>query len=144
MGMRDCRIGCILLTLTIVLPTARPAAAAGEELSRIVLTGEAPRTARRLAAADELAAQENWADAVDEYERILTEAGDDLVALDARHVLQARRVCQLRLAALPPAALRIYRSRVDNQAKKWLEQGSAGRDPALLRRLVEEAFCSRA
>src|SRR6266404_227637 len=106
-SMIGCRIGCVLMALTTVLATVRPARAAGEELSRIALAGEVPRTARRLAAADELAAQEKWADAVDEYHRILTEAGDDLIALDARHSLQARRVCHLRLAALPPAALRL-------------------------------------
>jgi len=132
------RFGYLLIVLTTVLASAR-----SEELSRIGLVGEVPRTARRLAAADELAAQEKWADAVDEYQRILTEAGDDLITLDARHSLQARRVCHLRLAALPPAALRAYRTRVDSQAKKWLDQGTATRDPLLLRRLVDEAFCSR-
>jgi hypothetical protein len=101
-------IGCILMALTAVLAPARPGLAAGEDLSRIGLAGEVPRTARRLAAADELAAQEKWADAIDEYQRILTEAGDDLVSLDTRHSLQARRVCHLRLAALPPAALALW------------------------------------
>src|SRR5262249_2222161 len=51
--------------------------------------------------------------------------------------------CHLRLAALPPAALRIYRDRVDGRAKKWLEQAVASRDARLLRRLVDEVFCSR-
>jgi outer membrane protein assembly factor BamB len=117
--------------------------AAGDDLSRIGLGGESPRTARRLAAADELAAHEKWAEAIEEYLRILAEAGDDLVALDQRHALLARRLCHLRLAALPAAALQIYRSRVDSQAKKLFEQGTASRDPVLLRRLVDETFCSR-
>jgi outer membrane protein assembly factor BamB len=112
-------------------------------LSRIALEGEVPRTARRLAAADEFAAQQKWSEAVDEYYRILTEAGEDLVPLNSRQSLQVRRVCHLRLAALPAAALRLYRSRVDSQAKQWLEQGMANRDPVLLHRLVEESFCSR-
>src|SRR5438105_11987406 len=135
---------CSVLVWLIAFPVWHDCAAAAEEdLSRIGLTGEAARTTRRLAAADELAAQEKWAEAVDEYQRILTEAGDDLVSLDARHSLQARRVCHLRLAALPPTALDLYRSRVDSQAKKWLEQATATRDSVLLRRLVDNMFCSR-
>src|SRR5260370_41246688 len=58
------RIGCILMALTAVLGQARPGLAAGEDLSRIGLAGEVQRTTRRLAAADELAAQEKWADAI--------------------------------------------------------------------------------
>src|SRR5439155_6210243 len=141
--MIACRIRFVLLTLTAILPMTGSALAAGDDLSRIGLAGEVPRTARRLAAADDLAAHEKWPEAVDEYYRILTEAGDDLVALDASHSLSARRACHLRLASCPPAALRHYRDRVQSQAKKWLEQGSAGRDPVPLRRLVEESFCSR-
>src|SRR5262249_43032330 len=89
------------------------------------------------------AAGQQWAEAIDEYQRILTEAGDDLVPLDPRHSLRARQLCHLRLAALPPAALRLYRARVDPQAKKWLEQGTAQPGSAVLRGLVEETFCSR-
>jgi outer membrane protein assembly factor BamB len=138
---RCCR--CVLLAFAAGFAFAGPAEVAGEDLSRIGLAGESQRTARRLAAADELAAHEQWAEAVDEYNRILSDAGDDLVALDPRHALQARRVCHLRLSALPPAALQLYRNLVDSQAKKLFEQGAAACDPVLLRRLVDEAFCSR-
>ena len=94
--------------------------------------------------AGKLAAEAKWPETVDEYQRLLDEAGDDLVPLNPHHSIQARWLCHLRLAALPPAALRLYRDRIDEQAKKWLEQGTAARDPHLLRRVVEEAFCSRA
>src|SRR5262245_29865319 len=133
--------GILLLSAALLL--AQPAAEE-ELLSHITLAGESARTARRIAAADNLVAEKKWADAVDEYQRILHEAGDDLVPLNNRHSLQARYLCHLRLAALPPAALRLYRNRVDGQARKWLEEGQAGRDTKLLRRIVEEAFCSRA
>jgi outer membrane protein assembly factor BamB len=121
---------------------AQPVPAEQEALSRVGLPGESQRTARRLIAADKLVAEQKWAEAVDEYQRILIEVGDDLVPLNARHSLQARWLCHLRLAALPAAGLRLYRARVDNQAKKWLDQAVAGRDVDLLRRLVEELFCS--
>lgn len=142
--MIRCCLRCFLIGLTTAPLLVRPAVSVAEQgLSRVVLAGEAPRMARRLAAAEELVAHEKWAEAVDEYHRILTEAGDDLVPVDAGRSLQARRVCHLRLAALPRAALQLYRNRVDGQAKKWLEQGIATRDPVLLHRLIDEAFCSR-
>jgi outer membrane protein assembly factor BamB len=107
------------------------------------LPGEVPNTARRIAAADKLAAQKQWAEAIEEYQRILSEAGDDLVALSPRHAIQARWVCHCRIAALPAEQLAAYRNRVDAQARKWFEQGAAERDARLLRRVVDEVFCSR-
>jgi outer membrane protein assembly factor BamB len=100
-------------------------------------------TRRRLAAVDRSVADEQWGAAVEELLRILDEAGDDLVPLDAQHSLRARWLCHARLAALPAAGLRLYRERVDGQAHKWWEQASSERAVPLLRRLVEEAFCSR-
>jgi outer membrane protein assembly factor BamB len=132
----------VVLFLVAAAALAQPAAAEDELLTRTILAGESARTARRVAAADKLVAEQKWAEAVEEYQRILTEDGDDLVRLDARHCLQARRLCHLRLAVLEPAGLRLYRSRVDSRAKKWLDQGTATRDTDLLRRLVDETFCS--
>ncbi len=117
----------------------------GDVLPAIRLPGESPTTARRLAEAAQRADKQQWAEAVEEYQRILEEAGDDLVPLDPRkraHCLQARRLCAMQIARHPPL-LRLYRARVDDQAKKWLEQGVADRDPAALRQLVTRAFCSR-
>ncbi|HEV3235973.1 MAG TPA: hypothetical protein VGZ25_03230, partial [Gemmataceae bacterium] len=133
----------VSLLVAAALAVAQAPPVEDETVARIGLPGESPRTTRRLAAADKLAAQEKWTEAVEEYARILSEAGDDLVVLDAHHSLSARRLCHLRLAALPPPALNLYRARVDRQAKKWLDQATAERDPRLLRRLVEETFCSR-
>jgi outer membrane protein assembly factor BamB len=110
---------------------------------RTALLGESRTTANRLAATDKLAADKQWPEAVDEYLHILEEAGDDLVPLDSAHYVCARRLCHQRLAALPADALRMYRDRVESQAKKWFEQGKMERDPHMLLRLVDEAFCSR-
>lgn len=107
------------------------------------LPGEIANTARRLAAADKLVAQKQWADAVEEYQRILSEAGNDLVAVSPRHAVQARWLCHTRIAGLPAEQLRVYRARIDAQARKWFEQGAAQRDSRLLQRVVDEAFCSR-
>lgn len=127
-----------------MLALAQGQAAAEEEmLSRIGLSGESARTARRLQAIDKAIAEKKWPEAVDELLRTIAEAGDDLVPVDSRHCLQARRLCQLRLARLPPAALRLCRGRVDSQAKKWLDEGAAAHAPAMLQRLVDECFCSQ-
>ena len=67
---------------------------------------------------------------------VTVESGDALVPLpngqDAkeqatrpRHCLHARRLCHQRLAALPPEALKLYRSRVDGQAKTLVEHPGA-------------------
>jgi outer membrane protein assembly factor BamB/tetratricopeptide (TPR) repeat protein len=130
---------------------------AAEPDSPVLLTGESPSTARRLAAADALVQQGQWAEAVDEYLRILDEAGHDLAPVgkeesDGRLVplerkgtwcVQARQLCHQRLAALPPEALRLYRTRVDGLARKWFDHGAKARDVRLLRRVVDEAFCSQ-
>jgi outer membrane protein assembly factor BamB len=119
------------------------AARADETLTRTVLPGESPSAAQRLDSARKLARDRQFAEAVDEYQRLVVEAGDKLAPLGDQQFVQVRWLCHLDLAALPPEGLRLYRNRVDAQARKWFEHGAAERDPALLRRVVDEAFCSR-
>jgi outer membrane protein assembly factor BamB len=130
-------LGC----LALVLLAAR--APADDTVARTVLPGESPSAAQRLETARKLARDRQYAEAVDEYQRLLEEAGDKLAPLGEQHLVQVRWLCHLDLAALPAEALRLYRNRVDAQARKWFEQGAANRDVALLRRVVDEAFCSR-
>jgi outer membrane protein assembly factor BamB len=130
------RVAVALLVVGVVASAGR----ADDPAERSPLPGEVRNTAKRIAEADRKPADE----AADEYQRILDEAGDDLVPIDERRSLQARWLCQRRLAALPPAARQRYRQRVEAQARRWLQEGLARRDPALLERVVEEAFCSRA
>ena len=99
---------------------------------RLPLPGESRATANRLAATDKLVTEKQWSEAIDEYLHILEEAGDELIPLDSAQYLCARRLCHQRLAALPPDALRLYRDRVESQAKKWFEQGKDEREPLLL------------
>jgi outer membrane protein assembly factor BamB len=58
--------------------------------------------------------------------------------------VRARWLVHAEIAALPPEARRLYRNRIDRQAEQWLEQGAANLDVRLLRKVVEEAFCSTA
>jgi outer membrane protein assembly factor BamB len=133
---------CPLPAVLLLVLAAGPLTGA-ESAPRTSQPGESTATARRLDAADQLAADKQYAAAAQEYARILEEAGDDLVPVGDRLSVAARHLCHLRLAALLPDALRPYRTRVDPQAKKWLDQGAADRDPIPLQRVVEEAFCSR-
>jgi outer membrane protein assembly factor BamB len=136
--MGRCRLPVVLLLLL-----AAGYVVGAEPAARSLLPGESVATSRRLEAADKLAVDKQYAAAAEEYARIIEEVGDELVPVDPRLSVPARRLCQLRLAALPADVIRTYRNRVDPQAKKWLDQGTADRDPRPLERLVEQAFCSR-
>lgn len=147
-------LSLLFLTSAALLPPCgrgQPLAATEEQFRKTLFPGEVRDTVGRLEAADRLAARQSWAGALDEYQRLLQEGGDDLVpestpadrAVSTRRSVQLRRLCHLRIAALPPAALRLYRGRMDAQAKKWLEEGIASHDVSALRRVVDEAFCSR-
>ncbi len=128
--------GWLLLLAGLALPAAAQEPA-------VVIPGESRATALRLAEAQKHAAEHHWAEALDELQSVLDTTPSDLVAVDARRSMQARRLAHAAIAALPAAALRLYRTRVDARAARWLEQGLAEKDSRLLRKVVEDTFCSR-
>ena len=94
---------------------------------------------------------QNWEQALEEYERLAQDADDALIPIlnsswanraSATPSMQARRLAHERLARLPASLLQAYRKRVDAPAKKLLQQGQTQRDPAPLRKLVDDMFCS--
>jgi outer membrane protein assembly factor BamB len=105
--------------------------------------GESRSTASRLAEADRRLSGKRLAEGLDELKAVLDNAGDDLAPVDASHSVRARWLVHARIAALPAAELQRYRDRVEIQARRWLEQGTAAHDANMLRKLVDEAFCSR-
>jgi len=120
--------------------------AAKDTIPQAKLVGESQRTASRLASAQRKIEQGHWAEAIEELQAVLDEAGDDLVPLDVdqtAHWVAARRQCQARFVALPPPALKQYRARVDVPAKKLLDKAEPTRDVALLKRIVEDYLASR-
>ncbi len=136
----------VLLWVIFWIGASTPAQPPRDTLPPAKLMGESATLARRLADLIVRESQAQWPDIIEEYQRIIEENGDDLVPLDARdprQCLPAWRLCHARLAALPAAARRLYRDRVDEQAKQWLNQGIERRDSASLRRVVERAFGSR-
>jgi outer membrane protein assembly factor BamB/tetratricopeptide (TPR) repeat protein len=140
--MRRCRPLILALLAGLGLAAGLRGADAEAELPA-ELRGKTFKELAKTAA--DFAAKQLWAEAVGEYQRLIDELGDRLVSPgDRRSCVQVRRLCHARLAALPPEALKLYRSRVDATAQKWLAQGSARHDLALLQRVVDEAFCSSA
>ena len=86
----------------------------------------------------------NYAEAIEIYQRVTQQFGDKVVGVagDPRLSINARRESQRRIAALPADARGLYRARVDAQAERWYRQALEGRDRSLLRRVVDQAFCS--
>ena len=105
-----------------------------------------------LRSADNHARAGNYAEAIEIYQRVIQQFGDKVVDVaadpnaavedDSRLSVNARRECQRRIAALPPEARALYRARADSQADRWFRQGRDARDRALLRRVVDQTFCS--
>lgn len=130
---------CAVVLLPLLLSPARSA-----ETNSVSFNGESKATALRLSEAGKHLDDKKWDEAVEELQSILTSAGNDLVPITPTHSIQARRLCHIRLSTLPPEILRSYRQRHEAQARKKLEQAQASRDTELLRRVVEEAFLTRA
>ena len=125
---------------------AQPATDARKVASLPGETDEEPRTLRRIVRDARRFVQEaRWLDAIEEYQRILDEAGDELIPVsdDRRHWQPARWLVHADLAKLPPAGLALYRQRVDTPAQKRLEQARASRDTGQLERLIADCFVAR-
>ena len=100
-----------------------------------------------------LARDHQWSEAINTYQRVIDQYGDKVVmvpreeaGLDASGdfglYVDERRFCHAAIAHLPPEARAIYRNRIDGLAERWFRQGARERDLGLLRRVVDQAFCS--
>ncbi len=103
--------------------------------------------------AGEYLANQQWDNAVGTLRKVGEQYGDGLVKVEDRSVhgqnqltvgryVSIRHYCQLRLAALPPDALRLYREQVDDTARAALEAASRSRDRRALRQVLADFFCS--
>src|SRR5262245_20980235 len=94
-GIRGALLSALALLLLLAPETARPQAAP-DAFPAAKLPGESAAVARRLAEVQKHAEQEQWAEVVEEYQRLLDEAGDELAPLDPRqprHCVPVRRLC---------------------------------------------------
>ena len=94
-----------------------------------------------------------WSEAIKLYQRVIEQFGEKVAKLpkdepgtdpSGEFILYVddRAFCHRCLAHMPPEAREIYRNRVDGVAERWFRQGASQRDTELLRRVVNEAFCS--
>lgn len=120
-----------LIVVAAVVLTVSPAVAQTDPAN---LRGESVQTRKRLAEAQQkLATNPELASA--ELQRILDEAGDDLIPIDIpdphqqhRQYRPARWIAQQLLSALPAVPLDTYRARIAEPARKLLEQGRRERN----------------
>jgi hypothetical protein len=99
-------------------------------------------TSARLEQVRALAADKNWAEAIDILQQLTTEDADRLVDLGDGRFVTLRTYCHRQFARLPAEALADYRRRVDPLAERWYRGGLANHDERLLRRVVDELYCS--
>jgi outer membrane protein assembly factor BamB len=96
-----------------------------------------------------------WSETIAIYQRIIDQYGDKVAKLPRNQppgeaapsdefilYVDLRAYCHRSLAKLPEEARALYRSRMDGQAGRWYQEGLGRRDTALLRKVVELAFCS--
>ena len=107
------------------------------------LRGESPQTRKRLAEAEQKVLGGKAAEAIDDLQRVLDEAGDDLISVDGKHHRAARWIAHQILAELPPDVLKTYQDRIDEPARKLLEAGKRDRDPKPLWQLLDHYFVAR-
>lgn len=107
------------------------------------LRGESGQTLKRLAEAEQKLLAGAVPEAVEALQRILDEAGDDLITLDGRHYRPARQVVHRLLARLPAADLKGYQERIEAPARRLLEAARRTRDPQPLYQLLDRYFVSR-
>ncbi len=88
-----------------------------------------------------LAAQQ-WDEAVETLRQVMAGAEGKLLEITPWRYVSLGDACQMRIAALPPEALSLYRRRVDPLAERWYQEGIARRDARLLENVVHQAFAS--
>jgi outer membrane protein assembly factor BamB len=100
-------------------------------------------TAARLEIVRTLVAESNLDEAIDTIRELAGQESDRVVAIDERRYVSLRDYCHMQIASWPATAVKRYRDRLDPIAEQWYREGVAGRDVALLKKVVDEAFCSR-
>ncbi len=98
-------------------------------------------TAAQLEQAKSLIAHKNWTEAFNLLRELTNKDTDSVVAVGDRFIgLPA--YSQLLISHLPPEALAEYRRTADPIAERWYRDGVATRDEQMLRRVLDEQFCS--
>jgi len=128
--------------LTILL-TAMPALAQQPATESANLRGDSAQTRNRLTEAEQKLTNKQATEAIDALQRVLDDAGDDLVSADGKQYRPARRFAHQILARLPAEALKAYQDRIDAPAQKLLDTAKRTRETATLWQLIDRYFVSR-
>ncbi len=145
----------ILAGLVGVAQLSRPVAGAGPPSERARGSTRPTATTRSASSATRPITRRDrqWSEAVDIYQRVIDRYGDKVAKVPRGEpgtdpasefvlYMDGRRYCHRCIAQMPPEAREIYRSRVDQLAGRWYRPGAARRDVGMLRRVVDQAFCS--
>jgi len=108
------------------------------------LKGANEQTGQRLRELEPKIETKRWLDVLEELQRIIDEAGDDLIPADDGQFLPARSVARRMLTNLPAEGQQIYRTRHDGQARLLLARAKSTRDRVLLERIGREYFLTAA
>jgi len=149
-----------LLLLGLAVPPAGSALLWAQPFRRTVhdfpgevnVGGPGGKTAEKLLTnVNDFLTAKSWDEAVERLRQVMETHGDALIeftpgqqqaAWAGRRFGTVRDYCHLRIAALPPEALELYRQRVDAPARRWYDEGIADRDAVKLSRVVDQFFCS--
>jgi|GEM_PF-1016591 len=104
---------------------------------------ESPQALKRLRVAEQRLLSGQATEIVEELQRILDDAGADLVSVDGRHYQPVRAIVHQLLSRLPAESLRVYRSRADAPARKLLEAARSRRDIRVALHLIDRYFASQ-
>jgi len=132
----------VLLTLSPLLP-ADQTGTSGGWVAKPARPYEPRGGVRRLVQRfEQYVEAEQWDDAISAALRLIETNDSSVVSFDEDRYSSVRVYVHRHLSKLPSTALARYRELVDATAADWYRQGVADRNVNLLRRLVDEMFCS--
>ena len=138
----------LLFVLAIVVLCRAPHSVVGQPLvdrpsPRDAVTLDVDSAAvKKLGAARDLIAAQQWRAAIEMLNQIATQHGSRLTPSGPHRYVPVAMQCQLMFMNLPTDGLRAYREQIDPQVQPWLREGIANHDEELLERVVRQAFAS--
>lgn len=97
---------------------------------------------KMLGAARDFIAARQWEDAIELLRQIADQHGERLVAIEPGRYVNVQTITDILIASLPPEGLKLYRTKIDPQARRWFETARRLRDEEGLEKVVRRAFLS--